>query len=94
MNPSISAQPQVDSLLLTADTELVELEHMLDDDCTCELRHRDPQNCSIEVTHIRITCRGRYFGCKYAETGYATDPYFICGSCGNRTVDCWKIIPI
>lgn len=71
-------------------------EAILDDDCGCQIRHRDPSNCTIEVTHRLVSCRKQVLMCdhgtRYKRAEIAGDGW--CRGCGAPVGSCWKIHPV
>jgi hypothetical protein len=80
--------------------ELIVLEHALDDDASCEVKHTQTV-CSIEVTHRVTWCKGAKLVC--ASSVY--DPVAgtlakmertssVCRDCERPPRLCWQVVPV
>lgn len=92
MNPLV--QEMLDTVA-GQDTELVFLEELLNDDCECESPHKTT-TCSLEVTHVILTCGGEWQVCVNSARNMIERNSHgrLCAGCREFTVDCWTIRPI
>lgn len=81
----------------TTNIELVILEDLFNQECSCESRCHPLKPCSTHVTHLSINCDGKRKVCEaaaeYALTCIESERDF-CSKCELPCSVCWSIIPI
>lgn len=80
------------------DLELRNLEGLLEDDCKCESKHRDPENryCSGGAAYVGMSCMPDIKICDAAGKAWMLfmEDGSICDECDRLCGDCWTIRPI